>query len=91
MAPRPGAALRGDTTGIRSAAAVDISSTDATLTNITRGLYVGVSGNVVVQFSDDADSATVTLKNLVAGVWHPIQVQKIIKSGTTATDIVAGY
>jgi hypothetical protein len=91
MAPRPTASLRGDTTGIRSAASVNISSTDATLTNVTRGLYVGTSGDVVVQFSDDGDSATVTLKNLAAGVWHPVQVQKVIKTGTTATDIVAGY
>lgn len=91
MPPRQGASLQGDTTGIRSAEEVDISSTDATFTNVTRGLYVGVTGDVVVQFADDADNATVTLKGLVAGVWHPVQVQKVVRTGTTATDILAGY
>jgi len=91
MAPRPGESLRDDTAGIKSAGAVDISSTDWSTQRITRGLLVGVSGDVVVQFCDDPDAGTVTLKNLAAGVWHPMQVQKVIKTGTTATNIVAGY
>lgn len=91
MPPRPGSSLRDNLAGIRSAEAIDVSSGDIELTNLTRGLYVGTSGDIVVQFSDDADAAPVTLKNLAAGVWHPLQVQKIIETGTTAADILAGY
>jgi hypothetical protein len=33
----------------------------------------------------------ITLKNLAAGVWHPMRVKRVYSTGTTATDIVAGY
>ena len=52
-----------------------------------RGLYVGVSGDVAVTFTDDT---TVTYVGLVAGVIHPItNIKKILSTGTTATSIVA--
>ncbi len=89
MAPRPSEALQEVTASIKSAAVVDISSADATLNRITRGLYVGVSGDVVVVFCED--NASVTLTGLAAGMWHPMQIQKVVKIGTTATGIVAGY
>lgn len=91
MAAKPGESIGDSTAGIKSAVAVDISSTDWSTSRITRGLYVGALGDVKVQFCDDGDSATVTLTGLAAGVWHPMQVQKVIKTGTTATGIVAGF
>jgi hypothetical protein len=54
--------------------------------NRTKGLYVGVSGDVSVTF---ADGSTVVLKSLVAGVVHHLSVKRIKDTGTTATDIVA--
>lgn len=89
MAARASEALMGATVGISSAESVDISVEDATLNRITRGIYVGGSGNLVVQLVGDNES--VTLNSLAAGIFHPIQAQKIIMTGTTATGIVAGY
>lgn len=37
------------------------------------------------------ESGTVTFKSLAAGVWHPMRIAKVYKTGTTATDIVAAY
>jgi hypothetical protein len=77
-------------TSIKSAAAVTPSdSTD--LPSVTRGLYVGVIGDVNVIFAADKDASTVVLTGLAAGVWHPIQVRRVLATSTTATGIVAGY
>ena len=53
----------------------------------SRGLYVGVSGDVIVhpQGSDTA----VTFTGLAAGIIHPIAVDRVLATGTTATNIVA--
>lgn len=61
--------------------AVDLSRT-------TRGIYVGSSGdlNVTTKGGD-----TVTLKNLAAGIVHPLRVSRVWATGTTATDIVGVY
>lgn len=91
MAAKPGESIQQYDAGIKSAQAVDISAADWPTARITRGIYVGTSGDVVVQYCDDSDAATVTHKNLAAGVWHPMQVQKVVRTGTTATDILAGY
>ena len=90
MAPRPTESIGDYTAGIKRAAAVTPSdSTD--LNSITRGIYVGGSGNIVVIFADDADGATTTLTGLATGVWHPMQVRRVLSTSTTATGIVAGY
>lgn len=59
--------------------------------NVPRGLYVGVSGNVNVIFADDIDAQTVILPNLAAGVWHPMQVRRILADSTTAQNIIVGF
>lgn len=65
-------------------AAIDLSATDVSLTQVSRAVYVGGAGDVKV----DMPSATaVTFKNMQLG-WHPIRVSKIYKTGTTATDLV---
>lgn len=88
MVARAGEALAQYDASISSAAAPTL---DAVLQRITRGVYVGASGSLQVQFAGDADSASVTLVGLAAGVWHPMQIQKIISAGTTATGIVVGF
>lgn len=66
--------------------AFDITpSDDADLEKTTRGLYVGVSGDVKVDMSD---GETVTFVGLSAGVAHPICAKKIYDTGTSATDII---
>lgn len=50
-------------------------------------LYVGTAGNVnITQW----DGTTIILKNLAAGVCHPIFTVMISSSGTTATDLCWG-
>ena len=89
MAPRPGEATS-DMTSIKNAAACTPSdSTD--LASPTRGLYVGVTGNVAVIFVGGKDADTVTLVGLAAGVWHPMQVRRVMSTNTTATSIIVGY
>ena len=59
---------------------------NAKLAKHTRGIYVGVAGDLtVVMRSGD----TLTFSGLVAGVIHPIQAIEIKAAGTTATGIVA--
>ncbi|MCM3444387.1 spike base protein, RCAP_Rcc01079 family [Metabacillus halosaccharovorans] len=55
---------------------------------ISKGFYLGASGNVKV---DLASGTTITLNSLAAGVIHPIAVKKVHATGTTATGIVAVY
>lgn len=88
MAPRPGEALAQYDASISSAMT---PSLDSVLARITRGVYVGATGNLTVQFAGDADAATVTLTGLAAGVWHPMQIQKIVSATTTATGILVGF
>lgn len=55
------------------------------LTQATRGLYVGVAGDVKV---DMASGDTITFKTLSAGIIHPLRVRKVYSTGTNATDIL---
>lgn len=69
------------------AAAVTPSDT-TDLAFVTRALYVGVAGDVVVITQK---GTTVTLGSLAAGMWHPIRVSRVLATGTTAGAILAGY
>jgi hypothetical protein len=51
----------------------------------TRGLYVGVTGNVAVEM---AGGNVVTFIGLAGGVVHPLQVIRVLATGTTALNIV---
>lgn len=77
---------------ITGAAAVTASDTvNITLPsgiNRTKGIYVGVSGNVSALLPD---GNTVLFKSLAAGVVHFISVKRINSTSTTATDILALY
>lgn len=55
------------------------------LTIRTRGIYVGVSGNVAAVMEDNV---AVTFVGLAAGMVHPFRVRRINSTGTTATSIV---
>lgn len=58
------------------------------VTHDTRGIYVGVSGNVKVT---TIGGEAVTFVGLAAGVIHPIAAHIIWSTGTTATSIVGVY
>jgi hypothetical protein len=69
---------------------VAVSPSDgADLVNgVTRGIYVGETGNLNIH---DADGDAIILNNLVAGIVHPIQVKRVLSTSTTCTGIVAVY
>lgn len=60
----------------------------ADLAFFCRGIILGVAGDVKVT---DMDGNAVVLPSLAAGVVHPIRAKRIWATGTTATNIVAGY
>lgn len=72
------------------ASAVTPSDTVA-LPDITRYVYVGGAGDLVVIFADDPAQVAVTFKAVPVGTVLPIAVGIIKATGTTATLIVAMY
>lgn len=62
-----------------------ITPADADLSQVTRAIYVGGAGNLVVIAQDDAAPVTFAVN---AGVILPIRAKRIT-SATTATNIVA--
>lgn len=65
--------------------AVAITPDDATdLTNYTRGIHVGVAGDVKV---DMVNSGQVTFKAPVGILW--VQAKRVYSTGTTATNLIA--
>lgn len=74
--------------GVLNTGTITPSDTADYGTNIyARWLFVGVSGDVTyVKW----DGTTQLLKNVVAGVWHPICSIRVNNTGTTATDMVWG-
>lgn len=59
------------------------------VTTVTRGLIVGVSGDVKVDFV--GTGTAVVLPALAAGVVHPFRVSRVYSTDTTATSIVGLY
>lgn len=80
--------VRGEMREIAPAAnAYQITPSDANFIPKTRGLMIGAAGVVVVEM---AGGQIVTLNELAAGIIHPMQVIRVLATGTTATGIV-GY
>ena len=73
----------------RRAAAVAPSDT-ADLTTYAKALYVGAAGNVRVLTVGAEDGDAVTFANHPVG-WLPVQVRRVLTTGTTATQIVAAF
>ena len=51
---------------------------------LTRGVQVTVAGAVAVEYEDGTQHV---IGELAQGVLHPLQVRKILSTGTTATGI----
>lgn len=69
----------------RALAITPSDSTDIADGQLTRGIYVGVAGDIVAVIGDNA----ITFKNAVAGSVIPIRCSRINSTSTTATDLVA--
>lgn len=66
--------------------AVAITPSDSTnLTNMAKSLYIGGAGNVSLI---TAKGTTVSFVGLPAGSLIPVQVSRVMATGTTATNIV---
>lgn len=76
--------------GSNAEGAVAVTPDDANdLTNgVTKGLYVGGSGDIKV---DMADGSTAIFTGISAGMIHPLSVKRVHSTGTTATFILAVY
>lgn len=59
-----------------------------TFDRMPRGLYIGGAGDVKVRTSERVD---LTFTAVPAGQILPIKVDRVLSSGTTATNIVALY
>ena len=78
--------VRGDLSVLAPATgAFSISPADGVQIKKTRGLYVGVSGDVAVTMSDGTE---VTFVDLAAGIEHPLSVIEVKSTGTNATSII---
>lgn len=64
-----------------------VTPSDSTIIEITRGLFIGTTGDLTVTMADDHDAVFV---NIASGTILPIQVSKV-KAATTASDILALY
>jgi len=70
--------------------AAAITPVDATdLAEITRGIFTGSGGSIVVLLG--GDTATVTLTNVPAGIVLPLRIKRVYLTGTTATGLIALY
>jgi len=70
------------------AEAIDITTVDHTLSSASRGgLYVGGAGVVIVRML--TSQTNVTFSGVTAGAILPIIIDKVIRTGTTATLMVA--
>ncbi|WP_292079084.1 MULTISPECIES: spike base protein, RCAP_Rcc01079 family [Brevundimonas] len=72
----------------RAAAAAPSDTVD--LTAYAKALYVGGAGNVRVLTVGAEDGDAVTFANHPVG-WLPVQVRRVLATGTTATQIVAAF
>lgn len=72
-----------------------VTPTDNTAIPVTRALWVGGAGNLVVKFADVVDVTTagntVTITGVPAGTLLPFAVKCVNSASTTATSIVALY
>lgn len=68
------------------------SSSASATTSYAKALYVGVTGNLAVitagDKSNNLQGTSVTFNNVPVG-WFPVQVRRVMSTGTTASNIVA--
>ncbi len=76
---------RGENAVIPAMSAVAVTKSDSTVIDITRALYIGTTGDLAVRM---ADGNTITFKTVPVGLL-PIQVDKVLSTGTTAAEIIA--
>lgn len=87
MTVRSNEALQGVTTSALGGFA--ITKSDVTeFATMTKGLYVGTTGDVAVVM---ADGSAFTIPSVPAGAVLPIQVKQVKSTGTTADGFIGLY
>lgn len=80
--------MSGRSTDVATAyGAVAVTKSDATVIPPTRALSIGATGDVAVRM---VNGDLITFSTVAAGIW-PVQVNKVLSTGTTATGITALY
>jgi hypothetical protein len=80
--------MAGRSTDIASAyRAYAVTPGDSTTIETTRGLYIGTTGDLTVRM---AGGMNVTFATVPVGVFT-VQVDRVLSTGTTASNIVALY
>lgn len=70
--------------------AVAVTPSDSTdLTTYAKAIYVGGAGNIAVIMKYNSADTGVTFNGVTAGTVLPIQVRRVLATGTTATNIIA--
>jgi len=63
-----------------------ITPSDSTdFTNVTRGIYVGVGGDIVIVAKE---GGALTYKNALAGTIIPVRATRVNSTSTTATNLI---
>jgi hypothetical protein len=68
-----------------AAVAAAVTPHDTNLIDMTRGLYVGGAGDVTVRMRNGSNC---TFTGVPAGSILPVQCDRVLSTGTTATNIV---
>lgn len=69
--------------------ATAVTKSDSTIVGPTRAIYVGGTGDVAVIMWGDNTATAVVFKAVPVGTFLPINVQKVMSTNTTATQMVA--
>jgi len=69
--------------------AVAITPNDSTEIPVTRAIYIGGSGDLVVRL--EGDSANVTFYGVTAGSILPLKAKLVAATSTTASNMLALY
>lgn len=81
------AAFRDANATVAAHGAVALTASDATVFPVCRSVYVGGTGDLAVRM---ADGQSVTFAAVAVGIF-PIQIDKLLSTGTTATNVIALY
>jgi hypothetical protein len=64
------------------------ASADPLANGECRAIYLGTAGDVTVT---GVDGVSWTMKNLAAGVWHPVAATHVTTLANSAADCMVGY
>jgi len=63
-----------------------VTKSDVTVFDSPQAIYVGTGGDIALRLI--GDSTTVTYVNVADGTFLPVLADKVLSTGTTASDIV---